>query len=62
MKHVKLFEEFSLDEGETGSYPAPKFARKPAPGDTGYAMVAKEFGATPGPKKKKKNSKTEESK
>jgi hypothetical protein len=50
------------NEKETGAYAAPKFARKPAPGDTGYAMVAKEFGATPGPKKKNKNSRTEESK
>jgi len=62
MKHIKLFEEFKIDEAETGAYPAPKFARKPAAGDSGYNYVAKQFGATPAPKKKKKNSRTEESK
>lgn len=50
----------SLDEKETGAYAAPKFARRPAAGDTGYNYVAKQFGATPAPKKKNKNSRTEE--
>ncbi len=45
--------KFGLDEAETGAYPAPKFARKPAAGDKGYNYVAKKFGATPAPKKKK---------
>jgi len=48
-----------LLEKETGSYTAPKFVVRPAAGDTGYAFVAKEFGATPGPKRKK-GSKTQE--
>jgi len=59
MKHITLFEDFKVEEKETGAYKAPKFAIRPAAGDTGYAMVAKEFGATPGPKKKK-GSKTQE--
>lgn len=62
MKHLIVFENFSITEKETGAYKAPKFAVKPAAGDTGYAMVAKEFGATPGPKKKKKDSRTQEAK
>ncbi len=61
MKNIKLFEEF-VNEKETGEYPAPKFARKPAAGDKGYNYVAKQFGATPAPKKKKKGSRTEEAK
>jgi hypothetical protein len=53
--------KFGIDEKETSAYSAPKFAMRPAAGDTGYAYVAKQFGATPGPKKKKKNSRTQES-
>lgn len=49
-----------IDEAETNSYPAPKFARKPAAGDKGYNYVAKQFGTDSAPKKKKKNSRTEE--
>jgi hypothetical protein len=52
-------EYFKANEKETGSYPAPKFARKPAPDDKGYNYVAKQFGATPAPKKKNKGSRTE---
>lgn len=59
MKHIKLFEDFVIEK-ETGSYPAPKFARKPAPDDKGYNYVAKQFGASPAPKKKKKDSRTED--
>ena len=56
--HVIITKE--LDEKETGAYAAPKFARRPAAGDKGYAYVAKQFGASPGPKKKTKGSRTEE--
>lgn len=55
-----VYGDDEVDEAETGAYAAPKFARRPAAGDKGYAYVAKQFGATPGPKKKKKNSRTEE--
>lgn len=50
----------NVDEAETGGYAAPKFAIQPAAGDTGYSMVAKAYGATKGPKKKKKNQRTQE--
>ena len=60
IKTKELTKDGKLVEKETGSYPAPKFARKPAAGDKGYNYVAKQFGADPAPKKKKKNSGTEE--
>jgi hypothetical protein len=54
MRHILLFEQY------TGSYKPPKFVFRPAADDTGYAMVAKYYGATPGPKGKKKGQKTQE--
>jgi hypothetical protein len=59
MNNLKTYEEY-ITEQETGAYSAPKFAKRPAAGDTGYAMMSKAFGSTPGPKKKKKNSRTQE--
>ena len=59
MKHIKSIDEASTS-AETGEYPAPKFVVRPAAGDAGYDMVAKEFGAPMSPKKKKKKSNTQE--
>lgn len=61
IEHKTIMFDWSneIDEKETGAYPAPKFARKPAAGDKGYNYVAKQFGADPAPKKKNKGSKTE---
>lgn len=59
MNNLKTYEEYIIEQ-ETGAYASPKFATRPAAGDTGYAMMSKAFGSTPGPKKKKKKSGTEE--
>lgn len=58
MKHIILFEEFN--ESETGKYEVPKFVIRPSAEDSGYDLIAKEFGAPLSPRKKKKNSKTQE--
>lgn len=40
MRHIK---EFILDESNIDSYSPPKFIVKPAPNDTGYELVRKNY-------------------
>lgn len=54
MKNLKTFLEFQQEvkEVETGDYIPPKFVIRPADDDTGYDLLAKEYGADPAPKAK----------
>lgn len=43
MNHIKIFEDFNVDESETSSYEPPKFIVKPYPGDKGFELVRKRY-------------------
>ena len=51
--YIRSFENF-ITEGDTSSYPPPKYLAQPSDGDKGFFMFQKQFDALRKPKKNPK--------